>query len=204
MPKKISQLTALAGSLADTDLLEIAEDAGAGNYDSRKITVAQLKGAIVSNPSTIDMVTGTNVTGTLTNTISASILIPANTITTTSVIELVSRSIRVSGTNSTSTHQLYHNTSNSLSGATLLAVFNPVTNTNYFGQGIRSLFVDTAANQLTIMNAGVTLGSDYQNIGANSVITFDETVANYLILAIQLSNIADTLKIQFAKAVLYV
>jgi hypothetical protein len=203
MPKKISQLTALGGSVADTDLLELAEDAGGGNYDSRKITIAQLKSAIVSNPRTIDLVTGSNVTGTTALTSSASILIPANTLPRTSVLEIQSRAIRVSGTASTIAHSIYINTANNLTGATLLATFLSLTSTNYYSQGIRSLFINTSTNQLTAINSGATTADDYVNTGANSVITYDGTLAYYILFVIQLSNSGDTGLIQFGKATLY-
>ena len=203
MPKKISQLTALAGAVADTDLLELAEDAGGGNYDSRKMTVAQLKSAIVSNPRTIDLVTGTNVTGTTALTSSASILIPANTITATSVLEIQGRAIRVSGTASTIAFSIYINTANNLTGATLLGSFLSMTVSQYYTAGLRSLFINPSTNQLTVINSGATVADDYVNTGANSVITYDETQAYYILFVIQLSNSGDTGLIQFGKATLY-
>ena len=203
MPKKISQLTALAGAVADTDLLELAEDAGGGNYDSRKMTVAQLKSAIVSNPRTIDLVTGTNVTGTTALTSSASILIPANTITATSVLEIQGRAIRVSGTASTIAFSIYINTANNLTGATLLGSFLSMTVSQYYTAGLRSLFINPSTNQLTVINSGATVADDYVNTGTNSVITYDETQAYYILFVIQLSNSGDTGLIQFGKATLY-
>lgn len=203
MPKKISQLTALAGAVADTDLLELAEDAGGGNYDSRKMTVAQLKSAIVSNPRTIDLVTGTNVTGTTALTSSASILIPANTISVASVLEIQGRAIRVSGTASTIAFSIYINTANNLTGATLLGSFLSMTVSQYYTAGLRSLFINPSANQLTVINSGATVADDYVNTGTNTVITYDETQAYYILFVIQLSNSGDTGLIQFGKATLY-
>jgi hypothetical protein len=203
MPKKISQLTALAGAVADTDLLELAEDAGGGNYDSRKMTVAQLKSAIVSNPRTIDLVTGTNVTGTTALTSSASILIPANTISVASVLEIQGRAIRVSGTASTIAFSIYINTANNLTGATLLGSFLSMTVSQYYTAGLRSLFINPSTNQLTVINSGATVADDYVNTGTNTVITYDETQAYYILFVIQLSNSGDTGLIQFGKATLY-
>lgn len=203
MPKKISQLTALAGAVADTDLLELAEDAGGGNYDSRKMTVAQLKSAIVSNPRTIDLVTGTNVTGTTALTSSAYILIPANTISVASVLEIQGRAIRVSGTASTIAFSIYINTANNLTGATLLGSFLSMTVSQYYTAGLRSLFINPSTNQLTVINSGATVADDYVNTGTNTVITYDETQAYYILFVIQLSNSGDTGLIQFGKATLY-
>lgn len=48
MPKKITQLTALSGTVADTDLFELSEDIGSGNFDSRKVTFLQIKNSMTS------------------------------------------------------------------------------------------------------------------------------------------------------------
>jgi hypothetical protein len=202
MPKKISQLTA-ATTMQNGDLLEVSRDNGVGGYDSRKITFANFKAAVPSNPRTIDMVTGVNVTGTLTKTLSASILIPANTLTAVSVIETTWRAIRVSGTAGTITVDAYVNTTNSLSGASLLAVITPLTVSNYISQGIRSIFCNTGTNQWTVLNSGATTNTDYVNTGVNSILSVNETVDNYLIYAIQLSNVGDTGLVQFAHATIY-
>lgn len=202
MAKKISQLT-LATTMQNGDLLEVSRDNGVGGYDSRRIPFSNFKAAIPSNPRTIDLVTGSNVTGTLTKTISASILIPANTLTATSVIEITWRAIRVSGTASTITVDAHINTTNSLSGATLLATINPMTASNYISQGIRSIFCNTSSNQWTVLNSGATTGNDYLNTGANSVLTVNEASDNYLIFAIQLANTGDTGLVQFAHATIY-
>lgn len=202
MAKKISQLT-LATTMQNGDLLEVSRDNGVGGYDSRRIPFANFKAAIPSNPRTIDMVTGSNVTGTLIKTISASILIPANTLTATTVIEITWRAIRVSGTNSTIAVDAYVNTTNSLSGATLLATINSMTASNYISQGIRSIFCNTSSNQWTVLNSGATTGNDYLNTGANSVLTVNEASDNYLIFALQLSNTGDNGVVQFAHATIY-
>jgi len=61
MPKKITQLTALSGTVADTDLFEVAEDAGSGNFDSRKVTFLQIKNSMTSSLTvgTTTMASGT-------------------------------------------------------------------------------------------------------------------------------------------------
>ena len=158
---------------------------------------------INGNPS-LGVTTGSNITGTLSMSKSASIQIPANSITQATVIEIISRAIRVSGTASTIYHQMYINTSDSLTGATLLGVFNALTSTNYFSQGIRQLFIDTSTNQLTVVNSGATIPTDYVNTGANSVITFNPANTYYILFGIQLFNIGDTGKIQFAFGKKYV
>lgn len=44
--KKISQLTAKGTALADTDLVEISEDNGAGGYDTKSVTGADIKSGL--------------------------------------------------------------------------------------------------------------------------------------------------------------
>ena len=202
MAKKISQLTA-ATTMQNGDLLEVSRDNGTGGFDSRKITFANFKAAVPSNPRTIDVVTGTNITGTLTNSKSASILIPANTITGNSVIEIMSRAIRVSGTANTIYHQMYINTTDSLSGATLLGIFTTLSFSNYWGQGTREARILPGSNQMKIFNTGATIAQDYLSGVIASTVTFNETVDNYIIFAVQIFNVGDTAAVEVAKVVLY-
>ena len=202
MAKKISQLT-LATTMQNGDLLEVSRDNGVGGYDSRRIPFSNFKAAIPSNPRTIDLVTGSNITGTLTMSKSASILIPANTITGNSVIEIMSRAIRVSGTGNTIYHQMYINTSDSMSGATLIGTFSGMTISQYWTQGTREALILPGSNQMKIFFAGGTTPTDYINSGAGSTVTFNETVDNYIIFGVQLFNVGDTAAVEVAKVVLY-
>lgn len=147
--------------------------------------------------NTLSLTTGVNVTGTTAMTKSASILIAANSITQRTVLEVISRAIRVSGTASTIYHQIFINTTDTLTGATLLGVFNSLTATNYFSQGTRQIFIDTSTNQLTVVNAGATIPTDYVNTGANTVLTFNPVNNYYIIFAVQPFNTGDNTKIQF-------
>jgi hypothetical protein len=54
--KKISQLTAKGSALAATDLVEIAEDAGGGNYLTKSVTGANIKSGLQAT-----LVSGTNI-----------------------------------------------------------------------------------------------------------------------------------------------
>jgi hypothetical protein len=88
---------------------------------------------VVASPSAIavNVLDGTPITGT-TLTISTSLLIPANTIVTNSILQLSWGIERVSGTSGTVGNQVYINTTNSLTGATLVAIGgNLVTGLTY-------------------------------------------------------------------------
>lgn len=75
-----------------------------------------------SNPSVvaINVLDGTPITGS-TLTISTSLLVPANTIATNSILQIIWGIQRVSGVGGIITNQIYINTSNTLTGATLVA-----------------------------------------------------------------------------------
>ena len=76
-------------------------------------------GNITTNPRTLASVNGSNLTGTA-NQISASVLIPAGTISTNNTIYIKNLLTKSAGS-TTSTGRIYINTSNTLTGATLLA-----------------------------------------------------------------------------------
>jgi hypothetical protein len=153
--------------------------------------------AINGNPS-LGIVTGTNVTGVTAMTKSATITIPANTISAITVLELEARAIRVATLSGIIAFQVYLNTSDSLTGATLLGVFNSMTVSNWFTQGRRSLFIDPTINTLICVNTGTTVATDFTSTGANGSVTFNEAVTNYLIFAVQPSSSTTTAVVQYA------
>jgi hypothetical protein len=158
---------------------------------------------INGNPS-LGIVTGTNVTGVTAMTKSATITLPANTISAISILEIEARAIRVATLTGTIAFQVYINTSDSLTGATLLGVFNSMTTSNWFTQGRRSLFINPTINNLICVNTGTTVATDFTSTGANGSITFDETLTYYLIFAVQPSSTATTAVVQYAFAKRYV
>jgi hypothetical protein len=151
----------------------------------------------------LGIVNGTDVTGTTAMTKSASILIPANTITVNTILEIEARAIRVAVATGTIQFQVYFNTSDTLTGATLLGVFLTLSHSNWFSQGRRSLYINPSINTLVTINAGATVADDFVNTGANTSITFDETINNYLIFAVQPSSTASTSAVQYAFAKKY-
>jgi hypothetical protein len=158
---------------------------------------------INGNPS-LGIVEGVNVTGTTAMTKSATITLPANTISAVSILEIEARAIRIATVGFSFAFQAYINTSDSLTGATLLGVFNTITTTNWFSQARRSLFIDPTTNTLTCVNTGATIPDDFVNTGTNGSITFDETQTYYIIFAIQPNSATTTGRVQYAFAKRYV
>ncbi len=134
---------------------------------------------------TINKLTDSSVvTGTTANTILDSLLIPANTFKV-GVVDLKLRNIWTT-TVATKTTRIYINTSNSLSGATLIGTH---------AAGTAGLSVDMgrflAIKNLTtiqVFNSATSLIANESIVtSAVSSITFDNTVINYIIVAIQQS-----------------
>jgi hypothetical protein len=158
----------------------------------------------INNSPSLGLVTGTNVTGVTAMTKSATITLPANTISTVSILEIEARAIRVATLTGSIAFQMYINTSDSLTGATLLGVFNSMTVSNWFTQARRSLFINPTINTLICVNTGTTVATDFTSTGANGSVTFDETQTYYLIFAVQPSSTATTATVQYAFVKRYV
>jgi hypothetical protein len=185
MAIKISELTPKGANLEATDLLEISQSTSDG-YVSKSITGEEIINAIPVpelNPKTISSVNGTNLTGTAIQ-ISASVLIPAGTILTNNTIYLKCLLTKTAGVTN-SIPRLYINTSNSLTGATLLAAGQTMGTSVYFQRFERNIFFDgTNLNHLT--NAGsnaIDLTS-----GAINLTAFNPATNYYLIFAVQNSS----------------
>jgi hypothetical protein len=137
--------------------------------------------------------TGTIVTGTTANTITQSLLIPANTLAANNTLDVLARFSKADTVGS-GNYRMYINTINSLTGATLVATFYTISG----GASISS-----HQNQRTFFYDGINLTN---NIAGNfsSVIDIQQTsstpisvayvssVAYYLIFAIQLSSAASS------------
>ena len=125
---------------------------------------------------------GTLVTGTAFAAIkSASILIPANTLGSRELLELVWSVNRVSGTNGPIGTYAFVNTVDSLVGATQIAVGSPLNISSYnlkIGRDISIL-----ANHGHIAQANFSLGTDHFPAGGVTDFAFNTAVDNYFIFA---------------------
>lgn len=181
MEKKISQLTAKGANLDSTDLLEISEVTADG-YASKYVTGAEIIGAIPTpemNPSTIGTANGTAITGT-TIQLSASVLIPAGTLVANNTIYIKAFINKTAGS-SVTTPRYYINTSNSLTGATLLGAGSGMNTSQYFQRFERNIFFD--GTNLNSFLAGTSASNDYSLSGI-TLTAFNPAVNNYLIFAI--------------------
>ncbi len=156
------------------------------------------------NPSVIasSYENGTTVTGTTTETIGQSLLIPANTFTTSGALEVVARVIKT-GTAGGVNIRIYKNTTNSLTGATQIATFGaPLANTNLFAQGIKTFRINS--NTMTGLALNVSNLNDYVS-GTSAALstTFTTNVDNYIIFTLGLVATGDSANIAMVRLTQY-
>jgi len=195
-------LTPHTGNLQPTDLIECTSIVG-GSPVNTAITGAQIIAAAAggsSNPVLLGFsgVTGTNTTSTAV-TICHSLLIPANTLGSNNILQLVFRMYRVSGAAGQMYGRIYFNTTNSLTGATLF-------NTNFtMNNGHQTAYVErnfsyNGTNLTSYLNSAY---SDYTT-GNIVNLAFNRTVDNYVIFTMQCQNFADVANINLFKVFAYV
>ena len=161
-----------------------------------------LQTALDTKP-TNKLAVGTNVTGTTGSTISASSLLPANTLVVGKpcMIHIKARSRRVAGALGTITSGMYRNTSLSLTGGSLIGSVT-MTTANTFAMFERHLFWDGVAN-ISVQFPG-TLVTDMINNGSYTTSIINPAVNNYFIYYITLANALDTGQIQWGLHILYI
>jgi hypothetical protein len=142
-------------------------------------------GDVTTNPRTIQSVNGTNVSG-LVNLKSASIFIPAGTISTNNTIYIkafIERTV-VTGAGST-VFRFYVNTSNTITGATFIGSAAGMATSVRFQRFERNIFFD--GTNLNLFNTAGSASNDYTS-SAISLIGFNPAVDNYLLFAVQHST----------------
>ncbi len=135
----------------------------------------------------------TAITGSTANTLTGSVLIPANTIIELpgTVAELTARAIKT-GVIGTATLRVYVNTTESLSGAILLATGAVATGADLYQQLERTMFIAKASTYTRVASTTFGLYSDNNRATAESTVVVDWSVDQYIILAIQNASTLDT------------
>ena len=140
-------------------------------------------GNVTTNPRTLASVNGSNLTGN-TNQISASVLIPSGTLVTNNSIFINSLLTKTAGS-TTSTGRIYINTTNSLSGATLLATLNGMNASNNYQRIYRTYFFDGTNLNGLLANAA---GSSDVLTNVITLTPLNPAIDYYLLFAIQNST----------------
>jgi nitrogen fixation protein len=129
-----------------------------------------------------DITDSAALTGTTAITLMKSVLIPADTYATNDVVKILNRAIRSTATG-TSANYFYINTTNSLTGATLVGTQSAAS--RYYANE-RNLYIKSTTVSETI-DVTTTISSDanVSSANANSNLNIDWTVDQYVIAAFQ-------------------
>lgn len=158
--------------------------------------------AISGNPSAAAIQSGNATTSNTAGvTISRSITIAANTFSSSCVLDFTTRMVRLTGSSSMGFILVYTNTTNSLTGATLIAKSSLFSGTD-FTNTIQRTFNITGGNLIS-HNANDPQNTDIMTSN-NSVssVAFSVTATNYILIAINNSS-TDQLVINMAKLTQY-
>jgi hypothetical protein len=140
-------------------------------------------GDIATNPYTLANINGNNLTGN-TNQISASYRIAGGTLATDNTLYIKALLTKTAGS-STSTARIYINTSNSLTGATLIGTSGGMNSVTYIQRFERNYFFD--GTNLNVYNPTNGISTDLTS-GSNTLVPFNSANDYYLIFAVQNSS----------------
>jgi hypothetical protein len=130
-----------------------------------------------------------------------SILIPANTLTTNSILQLIFRMYRVTGNVGQVYGRIYFNTTNSLTGASLFPTIFTMNGggTQFMGYVERNF----AYNGTTLTSYSNAAFSEYTT-GTALTVALNRTVDNYVLFTMQCQNVSDIANIDLVKVFAYV
>jgi len=187
---------AITGLLpAQTDLqtaLNAKQDTLVSGTNIKTINSTSLLGSgnivIASSPyTTVGNSAGILVNNSTANTISSSILIPANTLVATQVLQLRAQVRKVGGTGTVNV-RFYINTTNSLVGATQIAQGANMTGSGQMQRVGRDFYITNSTLQCYLPTNPIS--TDVSS-GAMTSVTYTLSTAYYLIAAIQCSTLLE-------------
>lgn len=180
---------------ADSTLRQVQD--GKGNNTPLKLSTSKMGvGNILDLESRINNVLKDNVsktahTGTASETLIASILIPAGKIEANDILR-ISATLTRTGAGGNCTVKLYVNTSASLSGATLLGQWTAGTSATWSKAQREMVFKNSLSSQ-EIFPSGAAINFDVANQNtAITTLSNNYAVDQYLIISFQLANTGDT------------
>lgn len=154
-------------------------------------TVISVKG---SGGNVGEVIAGVAVTGSTTNTFSGAALIPANTITGESTIEIRGRGFKT-GVAGNCTMRMYFNSTPDLTGTPVLLATHTASAANIHAQFVRQVYIDKTYT--TVFNAVQNANTDdTENAAGRTVITNAGNIRYdldlYVVLAVQNGSAADS------------
>ena len=177
------------GNLQATDLLDCTSIIG-GVEVNNTITGAQIIAAASGGSSpytTVGNSAGILVNNSTANTISASILIPGNTLVATKVLQLRAQ-VRKIGGSGTVNVRFYINTTNTLVGATQIGQAQNMTGAGQMQRVMRDFYITISSLQCYLPTNAIA--TDVSS-GAMTNVSYTLANAYYLIAAIQCSTLLE-------------
>lgn len=135
---------------------------------------------------------GSVITGTTANSISTSTLVTTGFLVTATSLQLRVKVLKTVGSATATDIRLYINTSNSLSGATLIATAQQMTSTGQFQHFWRDIFIN--GSTMYFFPAATASSNDLTNYTAGTF-TIAASTSYYFIVAIQHGNTTDSAQI---------
>ena len=133
---------------------------------------------------------GTTVTGTLSETITQSVLVPANTFKQYDIFGIEAR-LRKQNANGIVTLRLRIGSGNTISSSYQVAICSG-TSTNFFIPITRRVMIKNITNSTQFVSTGTTLNTDIQMFNQGySLIPINWQIDNYLLLTAQLGSTLD-------------
>ncbi len=180
-------------TLVDADMLALMDSADSNN--SKKLSWADLKSNIKStlgHYTVAKTTTGTTITGSTAQTIVMSQLISGGTFQSGDIPEIYFGG-RKSGTNGTGSLAFYINTSNSLSGATLIATSSAMVSATRTTNSQRTYGYFSSSTVYNIISTSTSSNGDNSNVSSTELdATWNTANDYYLIVAVQLNNSSDS------------
>lgn len=178
-------------------------DLGVTNFNSGVLTGVSTINGLTPNITVLAQASpNTTHTGTTNNTLVYSKLIDANKVGTGDGLQFSTKFTKPSGSLVNPTVRLYINTAASLSGATLLATYLSTNINGRFFLVERTANVDGATTNFVAAGSSALTDSATVSVNAPSEITIDWTVDQYIIIAIQLGNAADSTTLRMVNVIL--
>lgn len=137
--------------------------------------------------SALRLTPGVSITNDTTETITYSVLVPANTFSSTAFFDFSSRALKA-GTADAWNLRVYKNTTNTLSGATLLGTLSFSLALSSIYTGNLRFFRVSSGTMTTINPAQATAGDSITGAFTESTLTFNLGVDNYFLVTVQLAS----------------
>jgi hypothetical protein len=194
------------GSLSTTIKMTIKNDGKVGIGTQTPTELLEVNGNIkanrflgVSDIQRMPFKQNTDIThtGTLTNTIIASYLVPAGTFDVNDILRFRGQ-LNVTNNANAKNVRCYFNTSVSLAGAIQVSVRNPTSAQG--GSFARDLVFANSLSSQKILNPTTNIADDENAATISSTLSIDFSVDQYFIVAVQLADVSDTVTLRWLRS----